>query len=135
MIIGIGRASGVGVLFLRISALGGTEPPGEQEMDFRLFDSDNHYSDRPSDVFKDRFFVSPFPEDDIPALVDVLGADHVLMGSDWPHAEGTATPGAPAPIGTAAVQLWDAIQVLSEQPGFFEITRPRSNPPRPADLD
>jgi hypothetical protein len=25
--------------------------------------------------------------------------------------------------------LWDAIQVLSEEPGFFEITRPRSKPP------
>jgi predicted TIM-barrel fold metal-dependent hydrolase len=51
-------------------------------------------ADRPSDVFKERFWVSPFPEEDIPALVQVLGADHVLMGSDWPHAEGTATPGA-----------------------------------------
>jgi 2-hydroxychromene-2-carboxylate isomerase len=36
----------------------------------------------------------------------------------------------PAPTGEAAVQLWDAIQVISRQPGFFEITRPRANPPR-----
>ena len=38
---------------------------------------------------------------------------------------------APAPTGDAAVQLWDAITVLALEPGFFEITRPRVNPPRP----
>ncbi len=38
---------------------------------------------------------------------------------------------APAPTGEAAVQLWDAITVLALEPGFFEITRPRVNPPRP----
>lgn len=39
---------------------------------------------------------------------------------------------APAPTGEAALALWDAIQVLSSQSGFFEITRPRANVPRPA---
>ncbi len=37
---------------------------------------------------------------------------------------------APAPIGAAAVRMWDAIQVLAQEPGFFEITRPRANKPR-----
>ncbi len=37
---------------------------------------------------------------------------------------------APAPQGDAALRLWDAIQVLSEDQGFFEISRPRANPPR-----
>ena len=37
---------------------------------------------------------------------------------------------APAPTGDAALRLWDAIQVLSEEPGFFEITRPRRNRPQ-----
>ena len=37
---------------------------------------------------------------------------------------------ASVPQGVAAVELWDAIQVLSEQPGFFEITRPRTDRPR-----
>ena len=40
---------------------------------------------------------------------------------------------APAPTGADAVRLWDAIQVISEQPGFFEITRPRANRPIPPD--
>jgi hypothetical protein len=38
---------------------------------------------------------------------------------------------APAPIGAAAVRLWDAVQVIAQEPGFFEITRPRANSPRP----
>jgi predicted TIM-barrel fold metal-dependent hydrolase len=51
-------------------------------------------TDRPSDVFKERFWVSPFPEEDVVGLAGVLGAGHVLMGSDWPHPEGTTTPAA-----------------------------------------
>jgi len=35
-------------------------------------------------------WVSPYYEDDIRELADILGSDHVLMGSDWPHAEGIA---------------------------------------------
>jgi 2-hydroxychromene-2-carboxylate isomerase len=42
---------------------------------------------------------------------------------------------APAPSGPAALQLWDAVMVLSREPAFFEITRPRANPPRPPVLD
>ncbi len=38
---------------------------------------------------------------------------------------------APAPTGDAAVRLWDAVQVVAAEPGFFEITRPRANPPMP----
>ncbi|HVC71785.1 MAG TPA: hypothetical protein VNC61_16135 [Acidimicrobiales bacterium] len=38
---------------------------------------------------------------------------------------------APAPTGEAAVRLWDAVQVIAQEPGFFEITRPRSNLPIP----
>jgi hypothetical protein len=58
----------------------------------------------------------------------------IVVRADPPHGfKGPVM--APAPIGKAAVQLWDAIQVLSEQPGFFEITRPRTNPPRPTHLE
>ena len=58
----------------------------------------------------------------------------IVVGSDPPHGfKGPVM--APAPTGEAAVRLWDAIQVISEEPGFFEITRPRANPPRPAAFD
>jgi hypothetical protein len=42
---------------------------------------------------------------------------------------------APAPQGEAALRLWDAIAVIAQEPGFFEITRPRANPPRPTPID
>ena len=35
---------------------------------------------------------APYYEDDIRGLADAIGADHVLFGSDWPHAEGLADP-------------------------------------------
>jgi hypothetical protein len=54
----------------------------------------------------------------------------VVVGEDPPHGfKGPVM--APAPTGDDAVRLWDAVQVLSRSPGFFEITRPRANPPRP----
>jgi predicted TIM-barrel fold metal-dependent hydrolase len=48
--------------------------------------------DLPSDIFKQHVWVSPFPEDDIPRLVDAIGAERVLLGSDWPHLEGIPEP-------------------------------------------
>ena len=54
----------------------------------------------------------------------------IVVRADPPHGfEGPVM--ASAPTGPDAVRLWDAVQVLSEHPGFFEITRPRTNPPRP----
>ena len=37
-------------------------------------------------------WVSPFYEDDLAALREVVGVERILMGSDWPHAEGLAEP-------------------------------------------
>lgn len=50
-------------------------------------------TERPSAIFKEHVRVAPYPEDDIPGIVDRLGhADSIVMGSDWPHAEGMAEP-------------------------------------------
>jgi hypothetical protein len=52
----------------------------------------------------------------------------IVVRSDPPHGfKGPVM--APAPTGASALLLWDAIQVLSENSGFFEITRPRVNSP------
>jgi predicted DsbA family dithiol-disulfide isomerase len=54
----------------------------------------------------------------------------IVVRDDPPHGfKGPVM--APAPTGEAAVQLWDALQVLSREPGFFEFTRPRANRPIP----
>ena len=54
----------------------------------------------------------------------------IVVRDDPPHGfKGPVM--APAPTGDAAVELWDAIEVLARQPAFFEITRPRANRPTP----
>lgn len=47
---------------------------------------------RPSEIFKQHVYVSPYHEEDIPTLMDLIGADRVLFGSDYPHPEGLAEP-------------------------------------------
>ena len=46
----------------------------------------------PSETFRQNVWVTPFFEDDIPGLVEQIGADHVLNGSDYPHPEGLLWP-------------------------------------------
>ncbi len=43
-------------------------------------------------MFKRNIYVHPFHEEDPIGLVDILGADRVLFGSDYPHPEGMADP-------------------------------------------
>jgi len=48
---------------------------------------------RPSEIFKQHIHVVPYPEDDTVKLAEQLGGvDCLVMGSDWPHAEGLAEP-------------------------------------------
>jgi predicted TIM-barrel fold metal-dependent hydrolase len=46
----------------------------------------------PVEVFKRQCYVHPFHEENIAELVGLIGADHVLFGSDFPHPEGLAEP-------------------------------------------
>jgi predicted TIM-barrel fold metal-dependent hydrolase len=49
--------------------------------------------ERPSAIFKRHVRVVPYPEDDTIGLIESLGTDQtLLMGSDWPHAEGLREP-------------------------------------------
>ncbi|MDZ7791677.1 MAG: amidohydrolase family protein [Xanthomonadales bacterium] len=47
---------------------------------------------KPSDIFREHVWVFPFHEEDIDPLVELIGADRVLFGSDYPHPEGLADP-------------------------------------------
>ncbi len=46
----------------------------------------------PSDTFRQNVWVAPFFEDDVVALARLIGAEHVLCGSDYPHPEGLLWP-------------------------------------------
>ena len=52
----------------------------------------------------------------------------IVVRTDPPHGfKGPVM--APAPTGAAALRLWDAVQVVSREPGVFEFTRPRARRP------
>jgi len=46
----------------------------------------------PVEQVRNQVWVSPYYEDDLPGLRDDLGAQRVIFGSDYPHAEGLADP-------------------------------------------
>ncbi len=50
------------------------------------------FADDPVDVFRSQVWINPFWEDDVAEVVDLMGADRVLFGSDWPHIEGLPRP-------------------------------------------
>ena len=51
-----------------------------------------YFKGRPSEILKRHLWLTPYPEDDVEALVELVGDDHVLFGSDYPHPEGLADP-------------------------------------------
>ena len=52
------------------------------------------FPEDPVAVFKRQIHVSPFWEEDLIALADLIGEERVLFGSDFPHPEGLAEPAA-----------------------------------------
>jgi len=50
------------------------------------------FDEDPVKAFKRNIYVAPFHEDDISELIDAVGPDHLLFGSDFPHPEGLAEP-------------------------------------------
>jgi predicted TIM-barrel fold metal-dependent hydrolase len=47
---------------------------------------------RPSAIFREHFLVAPFPEENVGRVVDEIGIEPVVFGSDFPHGEGLAFP-------------------------------------------
>lgn len=52
-----------------------------------------HFKQDPVALFREHVYVNPFWEDDLHQVVDWIGAERVLFGSDWPHMEGLPRPG------------------------------------------
>ncbi|MFP8875651.1 MAG: amidohydrolase family protein, partial [Myxococcota bacterium] len=45
-----------------------------------------------SEIFRQHVYVVPHHEEPMAPLVEAIGAEHVLFGSDYPHSEGVAEP-------------------------------------------
>ena len=64
---------------------------------FRKLTSTSHkipgyFADDPVEMFRRNVWINPFWEDDVELIVELMGADRVLFGSDWPHIEGMPSP-------------------------------------------
>lgn len=49
-------------------------------------------SELPSDILRQHLHCSPYYEDDLDDLAELLGCDRILFGSDYPHPEGLKEP-------------------------------------------
>jgi len=54
--------------------------------------SPRYFGEDPVQTFKQHIWMNPFWEDDPYEVVDLMGADRVIFGSDWPHIEGMPQP-------------------------------------------
>jgi len=52
----------------------------------------SYFKDDPADSFREHVWINPFWEDDVLEVMGHMGADRVIVGSDWPHMEGLANP-------------------------------------------
>jgi predicted TIM-barrel fold metal-dependent hydrolase len=50
------------------------------------------FPEDPVETFRRHIWINPFWEDDVHDVLDVMGPERVIFGSDWPHIEGMPTP-------------------------------------------
>ena len=50
------------------------------------------FTEDPHETIRRHVWTTPYLEEDLAALAEVLGTDRILFGSDWPHGEGVALP-------------------------------------------
>lgn len=46
----------------------------------------------PVETFKQHVWINPFWEDDPYEVIEIMGTDRIIFGSDWPHVEGMPQP-------------------------------------------
>lgn len=50
------------------------------------------FPEDPVETFKRHIWINPFWEDDVHDLLELMGPERVIFGSDWPHIEGMPRP-------------------------------------------
>jgi len=51
-----------------------------------------YFKEEPAALFREHVWINPFWEDDMEEIIEIMGADRVIYGSDWPHMEGLGHP-------------------------------------------
>ena len=51
-----------------------------------------YFAEDPVDTFRRHVWINPFWEDDVNEVVEQMGPERVIFGSDWPHIEGLPQP-------------------------------------------
>ena len=54
--------------------------------------SRGHFKEDPVETFKRHVWINPFWEDDVHEILEFMGSERVIFGSDWPHMEGMEHP-------------------------------------------
>ncbi len=80
-----------------------------------------YFADHPADTFRRHVWINPFWEDDPYEVTELMGADRVIFGSDWPHIEGMPRPLDYVPE-VKELDADDQRKVLREN--TWELTRP-----------
>ena len=50
------------------------------------------FPEDPVETFRRHIWINPFWEDDVNDVLELMGPERVIFGSDWPHIEGMPTP-------------------------------------------
>jgi predicted TIM-barrel fold metal-dependent hydrolase len=50
------------------------------------------FAEDPLETLRRHVWTTPYLEEDLDALADLIGVERILFGSDWPHGEGVAHP-------------------------------------------
>jgi len=82
-----------------------------------------HFDEDPSALFREHVWMNPFWEDDLTEVVEMMGPDRVIFGSDWPHMEGLPEPRQ----GVAELAAFDAVprqKILSDNTRGLSERRP-----------
>lgn len=69
---------------------------------------------RPSEIFREHFFVTPFPEERVERVAAEVGIEPLVFGSDFPHGEGLAFPSEYASVQLASFSLDDQRRIMRD---------------------
>jgi predicted TIM-barrel fold metal-dependent hydrolase len=81
-----------GVRLASVENGGSWVEPALKTLDHVYAKMPQEFAEHPRDVFLRNVWVNPFWEDSLEHLIEVVGPEHVIFGSDYPHPEGLADP-------------------------------------------